>query len=335
MRTVDIHTHLLSSDVAFDRFYDRIAIRLFGKKFGIDPKELARDPYRAYVRALTDSVRNSEHVEKVVLFGVDERVDDAGETLHKDITVCASNEDLLAVYEANRDVVVPFFSVNPKRPDALELIDRYVEHGFRGAKFLQNYWGVDTREARYRPYFEKLAEKNLPLIVHVGSESSVHSFKACESIEMLDRPLDAGVNVICAHMALSYEPRRILRAFSKNPKHFNDGYFTLLEMLKRHDNLYADISALLTPVRAKVLRHLSEQRDVHGKLLFGTDFPVPFTTLLNSYDLPWKKRFEISKEANPFDRYSKAILEYFERDSPIYTNYEKVLDFNPIPKELA
>ena len=294
MKTIDIHTHLLSSEVAFDRFYDKVAIRLFGKRFGIDPKELARDPYAAYVRALTDSVRNSEHVEKVVLFGVDERVDDAGKTLHKDITVCASNDDLLEVYREHSDVVVPFFSINPKRPDALELIDQYAEQGFKGAKFLQNYWGVDTREARYRPYFEKLAERKLPLIVHVGSESSVHSFKACESIAMLDRPLDAGVTVICAHMALSYEPRRILRAFSKKPKHFNGEYFTLLEMLRTHDNLYADISALLTPVRAKVLRHLSEARDVHGKLLFGTDFPVPFTTLLNSYDLPWRKRFEIS-----------------------------------------
>ena len=325
MKTVDIHTHLLSSEVAFDRFYDRLALRLVGKKFGLDSEALARDPFEAYIKALSDSVRGSEHVEKVVLFGVDERVDDAGRTLHKDITVCATNEDLLRVYNAHSDVVVPFFSINPKRPDALELIDRYVEHGFKGAKFLQNYWGVDTREARYRPYFEKLAELDLPLIVHVGSESSVHSFKSCESIEMLDQPLDAGVKVICAHMALSYEPRRILRAFSKNPKHFNEEYFTLLEMLKTHDNLYADISALLTPVRAKVLRHLSEQRDVHEKLLFGTDFPVPFSMRLNSYDLPWRKRTELSKVANPFDRYAGAILEYFEPENPVYTNYEKLL----------
>jgi len=325
MKTVDIHTHLLSSEVAFHRFYDKLALRFVGKQFGMDFKELARDPYNAYVRALTDSVRRSEHVEKVVLFGVDEKLDDAGRTLHKDITVCATNDDLLAVYQEHADVVVPFFSINPRRPDALEQIDRYVAHGFKGAKFLQNYWGVDTREARYRPYFEKLAAMDLPLIVHVGSESSIYSHKECESIEMLDAPLEAGVKVICAHMALSYDPRRIWRAFSKNPKHFNAEYFTLLEMLRTHDNLYADISALLTPVRAKVLRHLSEQRDVHDKLLFGTDFPVPFSMRLNSYDLPWRKRSELAKEPNPFDRYSKAMLEYFGPENPVYTNYTKVL----------
>lgn len=325
MKTVDIHTHLLGSDVAFKRLYDRIAVRFFAQKCGIDPQALLRDPYRAYTDALVASVRGSEHVEKIVLFGVDARVDDGGNELHRDITVCATNEDLRALYERNRDVIIPFFSVNPNRPDALELIDRYAAHGFKGAKFLQNYWGVDTREARYRPYFEKLAALKLPLIVHVGSESSVHSHKACESIEMLHQPIAAGVIVICAHMALSYHPLKLFRAFSKQPKHFNEEYFTLLEMLKRHDNLYADISALLTPVRAKVLRHLSGQYDVHHKLLFGTDFPVPFTTLLNSYDLPWKKRFELGRVANPFDRYAGAILEYFGADSPLYTNYEKVL----------
>lgn len=325
MKTIDIHTHLLSSDVAFDRFYDKLALRFFAKKFGMNPKALVNDPYGEYTRALVESVRGSQHVEKIVLFGVDARVDEAGETLHKDITVCATNEDVAALYRGNEDVIIPFFSINPKRPDALDLIDRYADAGFVGAKFLQNYWGVDTREERYRPYFDKLAQRGLPLIVHVGSESSVHSFKSCESIEMLDQPLEAGVQVICAHMALTYEPRQIFKALSKNPKHFNDEYFILLEMLREHDNLYADISALLTPVRAKVLRHLSRQSDIHHKLLFGTDFPVPFSTVFNSYDLPYRKRFSLSREANPFDRYAKAILEYFPASSPIYTNYTKLL----------
>jgi uncharacterized protein len=132
--------------------------------------------------------------------------------------------------------------------------------------------------------------------------------------------------VVCAHMALSYERTRLFKAFRKHPKHYNDEYFTLIEMLKKHANLYADISALLTPVRAKVLRHLSEQSDIHDKLLFGSDFPVPFTTVLNSYDLPLSKRFELSGEKNPFDRYAKAILEYFPKGNPIYTNHRKILE---------
>jgi len=326
MQTIDIHTHLLSSEVKFDRFYDKLAIRFFAKKFGLEPKALMQNPYEAYVEGLTKNARESKYVKKMVLFGVDERVDNEGNCLHKDITVCATNEDVLALYEKHSDVVIPFFSINPQRPDALELIDKYVALGFKGAKFLQNYWGVDTREARYRPYFEKLASLNLPLIVHIGSESSVHSFKSCEGIEMLDAPLDAGVTVIAAHMALSYEPWRIFKAFSSNPKHFNREYFTLLEMLEKYPNLYADISALLTPVRAKVLRHLSQEKQIHHKLLFGTDFPVPFSMLFNSYDMPLLKRWKLGKEPNFYDRYSEAILHYFDGQNPLYTNYQKILD---------
>jgi predicted TIM-barrel fold metal-dependent hydrolase len=323
---IDIHAHLLNSDVKFERFYDKLAIKFFASKLGMDAKELIKNPYKAYTEGLLNNIRESKHLQKTVLFGVDERVDKKGKTLHKDITVCATNESMLELYEQNKDVIIPFFSINPLRPDALDLIDKYTELGFKGAKFLQNYWGVDTREKQFIPYFEKLKEKNLPLIVHIGSESSVHSFKACESIEMLDQPLEIGVNTIAAHMALSYTPLGILKAFSQNPKHFNPEYHTLLDMLETHDNLYADISALLTPVRAKVLRDLSSQKQIHHKLLFGTDFPVPFTTVVNSYDLSLKKRFQLSKVKNPHDRYAEAMLEYFDRDNPIYTNHKKILN---------
>lgn len=325
MKTVDIHSHLLNSEVKFNRLYDRLALKFFGKKFGIDAESLIENPYKEYVRTITSNTRESKHIEKIVLFGVDERVDDEGNTTHRDITVCASNEDLLEVYNENEDVIVPFFSVNPMRPDAIELVEKYHSLGFKGAKFLQNYWGVDTKEERYLPYFEKLAQLNIPLIVHIGSETSVHSFKSCEGIDMLEAPLKAGVTVIAAHMALSYEPLGILKALSRNPKYFNEDYFTLLAMLEKHDNLYADISAILTPVRAKVLPHLSKQTQIHDKLLFGTDFPVPFLDVFNTHDLPLKKRFKISKIKNPGDRYIATLLEYFPKENPVWTNHEKLL----------
>lgn len=325
MKTVDIHTHLLSKDVAFDRLFDKFAIEFFAKKFGLCKKELSKDPYLAYKNALIKNVQTSLHVKQIVLFGVDERVNERGEILHKDKTVCASNDEVLSLYEENQDLIIPFFSINPLRPNALELIDYYYEKGFKGAKFLQNYWGVDTSDERYLAYFEKLKGLNLPLIVHVGSESSVHSYKEFEGLDMLYLPLQVGVKTICAHLALGYEPKNILRSLSKKPKHFNHEYFALLELLKTHKNLYADVSALLTPVRAKVLRHLSTQTSVHEKLLYGSDFPVPYSTIYNTYDLSFQKRVQLHRVQNPFDRYAKGILEYFEPKNPIWSNYGKVL----------
>jgi predicted TIM-barrel fold metal-dependent hydrolase len=142
---------------------------------------------------------------------------------------------------------------------------------------------------------------------------------------MVKRPLDCGVTVVAAHMALSYEPLKIFKALSKDPKNFNEDYFKLLQLLKEYPNLYADISAILTPVRAKVLRHLSEQTDIHDKLLFGTDFPVPFSSMFTTHDLSFIKRWQISKDMNPFNRYTSSILEYFPEDNDIYTNYKSIL----------
>ncbi|WP_201351914.1 amidohydrolase family protein [Hydrogenimonas urashimensis] len=325
MQTVDIHMHLLHSEATFERLYDKLAIRFFAKKLGADPAALVAEPHRAYCDTVIRRVGESKYLKKTVIFGVDARVDEKGRQIHRDLTVCATNEDVYALYRRAPELVIPFMSVNPLRPDALERVEMYVDMGFKGVKFLQNYWNVDTTEARFVPFFEKLRQKGLPLIVHIGSESSVHSYPACETLRMLEGPLRAGVTTIAAHMGLEYSLRHPIKAFSKNPKHFGDNYHRLLEMLEAHKNLYADISAILTPVRAKVLPHLARQTQVHDKLLFGTDFPVPFTTLFNTHDLSLRRRKELSRIDNPFDRCIETLLEYFPKKNPLWHNHKKVL----------
>lgn len=327
MKTVDIHTHLLNPDVRFDRLFDKFTLRFFGKGLGLDPKELSADPYATYVKTLARNVRESELVEKACLFGADARLNKRGQEIDRDRTVCAMTEDVLQVAEKYPEQFIPFFSVNPRRPGALDLIDEYVEKGCRGAKFLQNYWGVDCNNEQFAPYYEKLRQLDIPLIIHIGSEYSIDSRPRFEGIDMLDLPLASGVTVIAAHMGLGRirHKFRFWRNLSKNPHHFDDDYFFLLEKLRLHVNLYADVSAILTPFRARALRHLSKQAKIHHKLLFGTDYPVPFPIRYNTYDLPTETRKQINSIENPFDRYTQALLEYFPKDNPIYDNYQKVL----------
>ncbi len=325
MQTIDFHVHLLSPEMRLDRLPLRLPARLFARWQGLDPAGFLADPYSAYTRGLLRRVRESVWLEKIVLFGVDARLDRQGRVVHRDARVCASNEDLLALYRENPDVIIPFFSINPLRPDALERIDRYVELGFRGAKFLQNYWGVDTREERFLPYFEKLHARGLPLIVHLGSEGCVDSVRACEGIAMLEQPLAVGVSVVAAHMALSYRPLTIWRALSRKEKNFSPDYFRLLELLADHATLYADLSSLLTPVRAGVLAHLAGQEQVHHKLLFATDYPVPFSMVLSPCGLPLATRIGLDRIANPFDRAVAALHHFFPEHSPVYTNHRKLL----------
>jgi uncharacterized protein len=328
MKTIDIHTHLLNPSVRFDRFYDRIALRFFARGLGADPHQLRTRPYESYVLSMASAVRDSQYLDKVCLFGVDARYDERGREVARNNTVCARNRDVVAVAQRFPDQFIPFLSVNPRRPDALERIDALVAQGCRGAKFLQNYWGVDLNDPRWIPYYERLKAHGLPLIIHVGSEYSIESHPAYERISMLDLPLQTGVTVIAAHMGLGRfnDKLRPWRNLSRDPRHFDEDYHLMLEMLATQDNLYADISAILAPLRARALRHLSQQQQVHHKLLFGTDYPVPFGIRYNSYDLSRVQRHRIAQISNPFDRYTSVILEYFPEDHPLYTNHKRILN---------
>lgn len=327
MKTIDIHTHLMNPGVSFDRLYDKLTIRFFAKSLGVDPKALMADPYQAYVASMASSIRASHYVEKACLFGVDSRFNERGEEIHRDKTVCAMTADAIEVAQRYPDQFIPFLSVNPRRQNALDLVDEYAERGCRGAKFLQNYWGVDLNDERFIPYYERLVAHGLPLIVHVGSEYTIESDARYEGVDMVDLPLACGVKVIAAHMGLGRVNYKLMpwRNLSRNPKYFDGDYFQLLEKLERHDNLFADISAILAPLRARALRHLADATSVHGKILFGTDFPVPYAVRLNTYDLAAKRRKQISSVGNPFDRYLAVLFEYFPAESCIYSNHRKVL----------
>ncbi len=327
MRTIDIHTHLLSREVTFNRMFDKLAVHFFARNLGVDPARLKQDPWETYVQAMAEAVASSQYVDKTCLFGVDARVDGRGREMHRDQTVCATNADVIEVASRYPEQFIPFFSINPLRPDALDLIDEYVEKGCAGAKFLQNYWGLDLNDEIFIPYYEKLRELKLPLIVHIGSEYAIASDKRYEGSDMLPLPLASGVTVIAAHMGLGQISHWLTpwRNLSKNPSWFDRDYFHILEMMETYNNLYGDLSAMLIPLRARALAHLAEQKQVHHKILFGTDYPVPFTIRFNTHGIPAADARRIAQTANPFDRYTKVLLQFFPADHPLYTNYQKIL----------
>lgn len=323
LKTVDIHSHLLSADVKFDRFYDKLALAFFAKKFDINRRELIKNGFEGYKSNFARLIKSSNFVQKSVVFGVDAKFDESGNLVHKDKTVCASNEDVFAFYEQNPSEVVPFFSVNPNRKDALNLIEKYHKMGFKGGKLLHSYWETDLNDKRYEPYFRLLSELELPLVIHVGDENSLASNKALESIEQLKSPLNLGCRIVCAHMGASSDGA--FTALSRDPEKFGANYFTLLGWLREFDGLYADVSALLCINKARILPHLKTQTQIHDKILFGTDFPVPFSVILSSYDLPFRDRLALNRIQNPLDRYVRAMSLYFGEDSPIFSNYKKIL----------
>ncbi|MEJ2621149.1 MAG: amidohydrolase family protein [Candidatus Thiodiazotropha sp.] len=256
--------------------FDRLYYKLAAKGLGVEPAQLRANPYQTYIEAMAKSVKNSQIVDKTCLFGVDACFDDRGRETTRNKTVCTMNQDVLRVVAQYPDQFIPFCSINPKRTNALELIDEQVEKGCQGAKFLQNYWGIDLNEERWIPYYEKLKWHRLPLIIHIGSEYSISSHAAFERADMLSLPLATGVTVIAAHMGLGRFSHKLRpwKNLSRNPDYFDADYFRLLEMLKKHPNLYADISAILPPHCALVLCATCPSR-----LQYITKFCLVLTTL--------------------------------------------------------
>jgi predicted TIM-barrel fold metal-dependent hydrolase len=69
------------------------------------------------------------------------------------------NEEIAEVAAANADVLIPFASVDPHRPDALDEISRLIsEHGVRGFKFHPNIQAFFPNDEAFYPLYEAIEE---------------------------------------------------------------------------------------------------------------------------------------------------------------------------------
>jgi len=330
MKTVDFHAHLLNPEVSFARLYDKIALSFFAKKLGADKNDLLTRKYDAFVDTFIKNIKISKHITKSVLLPVDAKIDTNGLEIDKDKTVCSSNDDVFCEYQKYPEQIIPFFSINPNRCDALNLIDKYANLGFKGAKFLQNYWDININDKKYIPYFEKIKSYNLPIIIHTGSEYSIKSNKQFEQIEVANLAIEIGCTVVLAHFGVNVlmenKTKYLRNNFSFNSQKFGEDYFKTLDYLEKYPNVYADLAAIIALFRAKIVADLAHNRKhIHHKLLFATDFPVPFSVLFSYHNLSLKQRLEITKIENPLDRYLAFFQQYFPDNSPIYSNWQKLI----------
>jgi predicted TIM-barrel fold metal-dependent hydrolase len=159
------------------------------------------------------------------------------------------------------DRLVAFLSVDPRRPDAVELVDRCVnDWGMRGLKcHCDTGWYPD--DEAYHPYWEKVRELGIPVLTHTGPLEPP-SVSECVHPDRLGN-LAARfpeITFIAAHMAFRW-------------------YKQLVEVAKRHRNIMTDISAWQPTAhesQAKFAHILRGVIDAIGadRVVFGTDAPT-------------------------------------------------------------
>lgn len=165
-------------------------------------------------------------------------------------------------------------SVHPYRPNAIACVEEVFAAGACLLKWIPLHQNIDVSDPRTVAVLRKCAELHLPLLIHCGEEFTLTTqCPAHRSIrpllEVLRRLRHAGAMppVIVAHTATAVTPWGD-----------HDSHRALLVALTGEfvdAPLYADISALTVWAKRGYLRQLCRRQELHTKLLFGSDFPVP------------------------------------------------------------
>jgi mannonate dehydratase len=168
-------------------------------------------------------------------------------------------------------------SIHPYRQDAVERLDRAIAAGAVLVKWLPNAMGIDPASPLCDRFYGRLAETGLPLLTHAGKEYAVEAGQHQDlgNPLRLRRALEMGVRVIVAHCA-SLGSFRDLDAPGQPSTSSFDLFMRLAADPRYRTNLHADISTL-TQVHhdSEQLRRLLRATELHGRLLYGSDYPLP------------------------------------------------------------
>jgi len=130
-------------------------------------------------------------------------------------------------------------------------------------KVLPNCHNINCSDARYRRFWQRMAEAGLPLLAHTGGEHTVPVVrKEYSDPRVLRLPLECGVTVIAAHCGT--------KSGLFDPQYFQ----VFARMTRDWLNLYGDNSAFNVPIRGwRVPECLADP--LASRIVHGSDFPVP------------------------------------------------------------
>jgi mannonate dehydratase len=186
----------------------------------------------------------------------------------------------IAVQHADRFAFVA--SIHPYAADAIERLDQAVAHGALAVKWLPSAMNIDPRDARCRPFFDRLAYTRTPLIAHFGEEQAVPGARreAFGNPLLARVPLEAGVRVVMAHCASLGHADDLDKPSAPRVSAF-DLFVRLMDERAHEALLLGDISAVLQINRkTEIARMLTERDDWHPRLLHGSDYPLPGIPIL-------------------------------------------------------
>ncbi len=169
-------------------------------------------------------------------------------------------------------------SIHPYREDSVEALAWCARHGARAVKWLPGAMGIDPASPRCDRFYAALVRHDIPLLSHTGKEYaiSVEGGQALNNPLRLRRPLEHGVRVILAHCASLGEYADIDRG-EDGPQVDSLSLFHRLAAERRYaGRIFGDLSAVTLVNRARsILERLWGRSEFHGRMINGSDYPLP------------------------------------------------------------
>jgi predicted TIM-barrel fold metal-dependent hydrolase len=171
-----------------------------------------------------------------------------------------NDEVTAAAVKKYPDKFVGFAAVDPRRRDAMELLEHAIEDlGLKGVKFGPIYNGVSLLDPRMEPVYRYCVKNNLPLTMHMGTTFAENA------------PIEYGRPLAVDEIASRYPDVKLIMAHMAHP--WSD---ECIVIARKRSNVYCEVSAIFyrpwqfwnTLIAAQEYR-ITER----NKIFWGTDFP--------------------------------------------------------------
>jgi uncharacterized protein len=174
------------------------------------------------------------------------------------------NEEIADAARANPDVIIPFATVDPARPDAVERARRLIdEHGVRGFKFHPNLQAFFPDDRAAYPLYEVIAAAGLPALFHTGHSGIGTGVRGGGGLRLKYS------NPLCLDdVAADFPDLKIVLAHPSFP--WQD---EAISVCLHKENVWIDLSGWSPKYFPPQLVQYANTQ-LREKVLFGSDFPL-------------------------------------------------------------
>lgn len=235
-----------------------------------------------FAERLVRLVSHIEHHGKYRLLAFDKHYRHDGTVNPEKTEFHVPNKYVFDLAANHPELFEPVISIHPYRPDAVKELVTWAGRGGRMVKWLPNAMGIDPSDPACDPFYMKMKELGLVLLSHGGEEKAVEAQEdqRLGNPLLLRRALDHGVRTIVAHCASLGENEDLDDPGRRRVSNFQ--LFMRLVEDRRYEGLvFGDISAMTQYNRiGEPLTTVIEREELHGRLVNGSDYPLPGVNLL-------------------------------------------------------